>query len=809
MKKLLRFRILKDICFLMLVLPLTVQVYADPTLLDLRISTSSGSINMQPAIAMNRAGHTIIAWQSSDVDGSSYVYGQIITRRGLVHYGNFIIHETEGVAHQATPDVAMNDKGHFVVVWQDQGDSINVMAKLFYANGVPKSGPIAVCEQSPQTITQPSVAMDSLGNFVVCWKDVRNGHPDIFAQRFNRAGTPIGHNFQVNDFISWERSVPDVAMGNDGRFVIVWQDSRNLGVSDIYLQMYDSTGHPIGMNQEVSTHLGQETDARAPAVAIHKNGNFLVCWDFAYTMGSLNVYGKLFDADGNTLKEPFIINETGGAYDHLDPDVAINPSGGYGVVWVTNLEGTLDIRGRMLDNEGEPLGPSVRLNDPNGDQVDAAIAIDGRNIGLFVWRDSRDGTHQIFGTWSGSVNLQQWVPLNLVAGNGFDGMIPLSWDHLYGMPQIAMYHVYRSTVSGGPYTKIATVNLMDRGILGSKMLDWIDTDVENGRYYYYVVTAEASGIEGPYSTEVHASPRADGHVTESVFCNDPPNINGDITFEWNDAELLWIDDRFIPGWVNVAILNDASHLYIAVFDNNDQVVDTYNVLRLMFDINNNGTWDAGQDGILMITPAVTGFIPFSGTYPNNISTADVISSPVGVESSIMSTEYGMGYEISIDLTASPVQAEAGSTIGFGISLSDPSNTYPYHYGYAGEWPMGLLWETAETLGDLILASPPTDLAAENNQRPGQFVLFPNYPNPFNPETTIAFELPGRSHVLLRVYSLQGQLIRTLKNSTLDAGYHSVKWDARDANGVLVANGVYMYRLTAGDRVVSRKMLLLK
>lgn len=88
-------------------------------------------------------------------------------------------------------------------------------------------------------------------------------------------------------------------------------------------------------------------------------------------------------------------------------------------------------------------------------------------------------------------------------------------------------------------------------------------------------------------------------------------------------------------------------------------------------------------------------------------------------------------------------------------------------------------------------------------------LFQNYPNPFNPETRIKFELPVRGRVELRIYAVNGQLVRTLVEKDMPAGPHSVRWDGRDDGGRSVASGVYFYSLATPRVRESRKMILLR
>jgi hypothetical protein len=93
--------------------------------------------------------------------------------------------------------------------------------------------------------------------------------------------------------------------------------------------------------------------------------------------------------------------------------------------------------------------------------------------------------------------------------------------------------------------------------------------------------------------------------------------------------------------------------------------------------------------------------------------------------------------------------------------------------------------------------------------PTEFALKPNYPNPFNPETTIEFALPKTSKVTMTIYNLTGQMVRQLVQSEYAAGYHRVIWNGRDSRGNMVGSGVYIYTLKAADFSQTRKMILLR
>ena len=93
--------------------------------------------------------------------------------------------------------------------------------------------------------------------------------------------------------------------------------------------------------------------------------------------------------------------------------------------------------------------------------------------------------------------------------------------------------------------------------------------------------------------------------------------------------------------------------------------------------------------------------------------------------------------------------------------------------------------------------------------PAGFALTGNYPNPFNPTTTISFSLPSFGEANLSIYSVTGQKVRELVSGPMSAGAHSVAWDGRDSSGIPVSSGVYLSRLTQGSHTTAGRMLLAK
>jgi len=136
-------------------------------------------------------------------------------------------------------------------------------------------------------------------------------------------------------------------------------------------------------------------------------------------------------------------------------------------------------------------------------------------------------------------------------------------------------------------------------------------------------------------------------------------------------------------------------------------------------------------------------------------------------------------------------ADGASTGGllngpFGMVIS--ANDYPPFDG--GAWDTAVLEDRSEAV-------------------PDQLALRQNYPNPFNSGTVIEFALPRAHEVDLRLYNLAGQEVLQLATGAREAGLYSLLWDGTDAQGQLLASGVYLYRLETGDRTLTRSLLLLR
>jgi hypothetical protein len=113
-------------------------------------------------------------------------------------------------------------------------------------------------------------------------------------------------------------------------------------------------------------------------------------------------------------------------------------------------------------------------------------------------------------------------------------------------------------------------------------------------------------------------------------------------------------------------------------------------------------------------------------------------------------------------------------------------------------------DSVDAANALLTATPITDTLPVK-----PFALAQNRPNPFNPSTSIKFNVERTGHVEIAVFNLSGRKIKTLASRSYPAGEHSVMWDGRDEAGAAMPSGLYVYRYNSGGQSQSRKMMLVK
>jgi hypothetical protein len=351
--------------------------------------------------AMDIAGRTVVVWESYGEDGDGLgVYAQLVDAAGELDGGPILVHPTFTAGDQAAPAVAKAADGRFVVVWQSQdqdGSGNGIFAQRYSATGVPEGGLIDVNTTTLGDQSQPAVAMGEDGRFVVVWQgDAGDGTTNIYAQRFDAAGNPVGLEFQVNQFTALDQTTPTVAMNAVGEFAIAWVSSHPAATipeidpeKSVFFQWYNASGLAVGA--EVLAHQYVKDAQEYPAIGIDAAGNLVLAWQSINQDGSTwGVYARQFLANKTPVQaEEFLVNQTTEGLQRL-VGLGVQADGRFVVAWESTstdqLDGiSTDIYRREYLADGSPDSGELLVNTwTGGPQIQPVVArAPTGNYGIF------------------------------------------------------------------------------------------------------------------------------------------------------------------------------------------------------------------------------------------------------------------------------------------------------------------------------------------------------------------------------------------------------------------------------------------
>jgi hypothetical protein len=284
----------------------------------------------------------------------------------------------------------MNAAGRFVVVWESHplgALAYEVYARVFDASGQPLGPAFSVNTYTPNRQLQPAVAMDADGDFVVVWSSYGQDGSDygVYAQRFDANGVRRGSEFRVNNTTTHVQRHANVACDADGDFVITWEsDSFDADGRGVAARIYNSDGQPRG--NEFQVNVTTAFDQKGPEVAMNGSGDFVIVWSSTLQDGSsIGVYGRKFTPSGEAASDEFRANSYTTDIQH-NGMVAITPTGDFVVAWDSKLQTGDDrygIYAQRYNSSAQPVGGEFRVNTyTTSDQDIPTIAVN--DVGDFV-----------------------------------------------------------------------------------------------------------------------------------------------------------------------------------------------------------------------------------------------------------------------------------------------------------------------------------------------------------------------------------------------------------------------------------------
>lgn len=320
---------------------------------EFQLVTFSGLEGNAPSASMDLAGNSVVAWESYGQDGDGMgVYAQRLDNYGDPVGAAFLVNAGFATSNQSAPAVAKSPDGSFVIAWQSKnqdGSGYGIYAQMYDAQGSAFGAPFLVNTTTIGDQTSPAVAMGEDGRFVIVWTgDSGDGTTDVYAKRFNSLGAVVGAEFKVNNFTATDQNMPTVSMNAMGQFAIAWvsshpsvTESETDAEKSIFAQWYDSAGGTTG--DEVLVHNYVKDAQESPSIGLDAAGNFAIAWQSINQDGSTwGVYARQFRADKTAVQPAeFLVNETTDQLQRL-VGIGVRADGSFVVAWENTAQGTSD-----------------------------------------------------------------------------------------------------------------------------------------------------------------------------------------------------------------------------------------------------------------------------------------------------------------------------------------------------------------------------------------------------------------------------------------------------------------------------------
>jgi hypothetical protein len=237
---------------------------------------------LRPRLALGRDGTFVMAWEERISDGSEEscaIRAQRFDGSGFAPGQSLLV--DEGLGDGRYPEVAMDERGRFAVVWLLDRTGRKVMARLFDPNDQPRTEPFEISTWAFSSLTNPAIAMNASGQFVVVWDGDPNlaSQDDVYGRCFDPNGVPRSNVFRVNSLRDGAQQWSQVAMADTGEFVVVWQHETAdpNEATDVLAQRFDARGSAVGDRLRLNTYTTGKQ--RYPDVAMMPDGGFVAVWE--------------------------------------------------------------------------------------------------------------------------------------------------------------------------------------------------------------------------------------------------------------------------------------------------------------------------------------------------------------------------------------------------------------------------------------------------------------------------------------------------------------------------------------------------
>jgi hypothetical protein len=615
-----------------------------------------------------------------------------------------------------------------------------------------------------------------------------------------------------------QQDQPTIATDGAGGAFIVWGDSRAPVNTDIYVQRVDADGNIllIDTGMPVCTASGTQS---TPLIIPDGSGGAIIAWQ-DYRSGSTNdIYAQKIDSYGfiqwTTNGIAVCTGQTGLALGKMIPDGA----GGAIIAWHDRRNFTNGIFAQRIGSGGSVMWTvnGVTVASETGHQQNPSLASDNAGGAIFAWEDARNVVNDIYAQRIDASGAARWTANGIVVCNAQNTQIKpqIIPDEAGGA--IVAWSDYRNTVFFGIYAQRISV-------WGSAM--WATNGIAISSVMYDQIYCQIVPCN-PGQAILMWEDERNGVDTWDVYAQ---KVDTTGAVHWTASGIAVCTAT--GNQTNVRLVHDNAGGAVAAWEdsrNGATDVDIY-AQRVYADGGFHWTTDGevvcsaanSQAGPQIATDGWSGGIiawrdPRSGTSyaycqrvdgAGNTVVATLLQSytaawnDTGVRIDWTLSEMDENAEFIVSRAAAPsmdyIEIDPGGITREDLSFSfvdtgcEPGTTYYYLIDVLSDTSRLLLFETGP------VETPPAALT-----------LHQNHPNPFNPSTTIRYQVPVRCRVTLEIYSVSGNLVARLYDGYRERGAYTASWNGCDSKGIQMSSGVYLYRLRAGKETLSRKMILLR
>lgn len=243
----------------------------------------------------------------------------------------------------------------------------------------------------------PKILGASNASFIICWYEFRDGNADIWFQRFDSAGNLMGVNERVNTdvTIGWQGD-PAGACYPNGRFILTWEDRRQIGNSDIFAQRFTSDGTRLGDNFRLNDSFAAG-DQCISSISIVPNQIGLAVWDDRRHGLTGDIYAQFLNADGSLRGNNFRVNDDPLNYgNQYEPDISYDDSNRFIVTWMDGRDGNWNIYAQRFYSNGERIGNNFRVTHQESIQFSPKISCSPEGYSIICWNDRRRNQWDVY-----------------------------------------------------------------------------------------------------------------------------------------------------------------------------------------------------------------------------------------------------------------------------------------------------------------------------------------------------------------------------------------------------------------------------